>query len=65
MFRSPPPANPQGEKVAPVCDAANVRAFPTWVIGGKTIEGELDLDEVERELARVEREAAAAAAAAQ
>lgn len=52
----------KGEKVATVCDAANVRAFPTWVIGGKTIEGELDLDEVERELDRVEREAAAAAA---
>lgn len=57
-----PCATPQGEKVATVCDAANVRAFPTWVIGGKTIEGELDLDEVERELDRVEREAAAAAA---
>jgi hypothetical protein len=40
----------QGEKVAPACEAAGVRAFPTWVIGGKTIEGELSLEELAAEL---------------
>ncbi|EFJ41997.1 hypothetical protein VOLCADRAFT_107426 [Volvox carteri f. nagariensis] len=51
----------RGEKVAPACEAANVRAFPTWVIGGKTLEGELQLDEVEREVQRAEAAAATAA----
>mgnify|MGYP001807566211 CR=1 FL=1 len=41
-----------------------MRAFPTWVIGGKTIEGELLLDEVEKELARAEAAAAAPEAVA-
>ncbi|PNW74514.1 hypothetical protein CHLRE_12g493150v5 [Chlamydomonas reinhardtii] len=54
----------KGEKLAPLCEAANVRAFPTWVIGGKTIEGELLLDEVEKELARAEAAAAAPEAVA-
>ncbi|PNH08009.1 hypothetical protein TSOC_005456 [Tetrabaena socialis] len=49
----------QGEKPAALCEAANVRAFPTWVIGGKTIEGELSLSEVEVEVARAEAAAAA------
>ncbi|GLI59163.1 hypothetical protein VaNZ11_000990 [Volvox africanus] len=55
----------RGEKVAPACEAANVRAFPTWMIGGRTIEGELQLDEVEKELLRAEAAAAAAAAASE
>ncbi|GIL84640.1 hypothetical protein Vretimale_14537 [Volvox reticuliferus] len=53
----------RGEKVAPACAAANIRAFPTWVIGGKTIEGELQLDELEKELVRAEAAAAAAGTA--
>ncbi|GLC37706.1 hypothetical protein PLESTB_000887200 [Pleodorina starrii] len=54
----------RGEKVAPLCEAANVRAFPTWSIGGKTIEGELLLSEIEKELQRAEAEAAAGAPSA-
>jgi hypothetical protein len=30
------------------CQAAGVRAFPTWVIGGQTIEGELSVSELAR-----------------
>ncbi|KAG2492135.1 hypothetical protein HYH03_009626 [Edaphochlamys debaryana] len=40
----------KGEKMSPLCDTAGVQAFPTWVIGGKKIEGELTLTELEKEL---------------
>lgn len=53
-----PPLPPQDEMVAPACKAANVRAFPTWVIGDKSVEGMLQLDEIEREVARAEAAAA-------
>ena len=33
------------------CEEAGVRAFPTWVINGRTVEGELSLDALEAELA--------------
>lgn len=40
----------QGAKVAAACETANVKAFPTWVIGGRNIEGELQLPELQAEL---------------
>ncbi|MEW5308528.1 MAG: hypothetical protein WDW38_000480 [Sanguina aurantia] len=40
----------RGAKVAAACESANVKAFPTWVIGGRNIEGELLLPELEAEL---------------
>ena len=40
----------QGTKIADACQEAGVRAFPTWSINGKTIEGELSLEELEKEL---------------
>ncbi len=44
----------QGTKVIDACDAAGVRAFPTWVINGKVVEGQLTLDALEAELASTE-----------
>ena len=41
----------QGAKMVPACEAAGVRAFPTWVVNGRTVEGELSLDALEAELA--------------
>ncbi|GAX79665.1 hypothetical protein CEUSTIGMA_g7106.t1 [Chlamydomonas eustigma] len=40
----------RGERIADVCEAAGVRAFPTWVINGRTVEGDLSLDALEQEL---------------
>ena len=40
----------QGTKVIEACDAAGVRAFPTWVINGRVIEGQLTLEALEEEL---------------
>lgn len=37
----------RGVKIAPACEAAGVKAFPTWVINGKTLEGELSLEMLE------------------
>jgi hypothetical protein len=51
----------RGAAIAPACDAAGVKAFPSWVIDGKLLEGELSLGELEGELAK---KAAAAPAAA-
>ncbi|GBF90107.1 thiol-disulfide oxidoreductase-like [Raphidocelis subcapitata] len=48
-------------KLAPACAAVPVRAFPTWTIGDRVIEGELDFDAIESTLDEV---AAAAATAA-
>jgi hypothetical protein len=32
----------QGIRIERACDAAGVRAFPTWVIKGNVTEGEMD-----------------------
>jgi hypothetical protein len=60
---------PQGVKIAPACEAAGVKAFPTWVINGNITEGQLDLNGLEALLAAdsssSSSEAAAVAAAAQ
>jgi len=40
----------KGVKVVDACDAAGVRAFPTWVINGKVVEGELTLEALQKEL---------------
>jgi hypothetical protein len=37
----------QGVKIAPACEEAGVKAFPTWVINGTLTEGELDLNALE------------------
>lgn len=57
-------------KIAPACEAASVKAFPTWVINGSVTEGQLDLNALEALLAAADgssgsSEAAAVAAAAQ
>jgi hypothetical protein len=60
---------PQGVKIAPACEEASVRAFPTWVIGGSVTEGQLDLNALEDLLTQAQgsssssTEAAAVAAA--
>jgi hypothetical protein len=33
----------QGTPLAPECEAAGVRAFPTWVINGQLVEGQQTL----------------------
>ena len=38
----------QGETEAKACADAGVRAFPTWIINDKTVEGELTFDEVDK-----------------
>jgi uncharacterized membrane protein/glutaredoxin len=41
--------DPRGSAARPAaCQAAGVRAFPTWVIGGQTIEGTLSIEELAR-----------------
>ena len=40
----------QGIRMAPACEDAGVRAFPTWVVNGRTVEGELSLEALEAEL---------------
>ncbi len=50
-----PGDGPQGVKVVEACEAAGVRAFPTWSINGKVVEGELTLDALEAELASADR----------
>lgn len=34
----------QGTKLLEACDAAGVRAFPTWVINGRSLEGEFTIE---------------------
>jgi hypothetical protein len=41
----------RGVQIAPACDAAGVQAFPTWVINGRMLEGELTLEQIKEELA--------------
>jgi len=38
----------QGVKIADACEAASVKAFPTWLIGGTATEGQLDLAQLEQ-----------------
>ncbi|KAG1656682.1 hypothetical protein FOA52_007252 [Chlamydomonas sp. UWO 241] len=40
----------QGSPIAKACADASVRAFPSWVINDRLVEGELSLDELEAEL---------------
>ena len=41
--------DPRGAEARPdLCQAAGVRAYPTWVIGGKTIEGEVSPTDLAR-----------------
>jgi hypothetical protein len=37
-------------KIAPACEAAGVKAFPTWVIGGTATEGQLELSALQEML---------------
>eukprot|EP00798_Chlamydomonas_sp_ICE-L_P020047 gene20047-26763_t len=51
----------EGEQMDRACKDAKVRAFPTWVINGKSVEGELSLNAIQDILdGRAEKEAAAA-----
>jgi len=61
---SPPPSPTQGVKIAPACEAASVKAFPTWVINGAATEGQLDLAQLEALLDTTPAAAEAAAVAA-
>jgi hypothetical protein len=58
----------QGVKIADACEAAGVKAFPTWVINGAVTEGQVELQQLEAMLAEAQggaaQEAAAVAAAA-
>lgn len=40
----------QGLPVDKACSDAGVRAFPTWVINGRNVEGELTLEALQAEL---------------
>lgn len=40
----------QGVKIDDACSAAGVRAFPTWLINGRVLEGEFSLEELGAEL---------------
>lgn len=60
----------QGVKIADACEAAGVKAFPTWVINGATTEGQLELPALQAALDAAQgagaagQEAASVAAAA-
>lgn len=51
----------RGVQIAPACEAAGVQAFPTWVINGRVVEGELSLEQIDEELAAVGQQGVAAA----
>lgn len=53
----------QGVKIADACEAASVKAFPTWVINGNVTEGQLELDQLEQMLQEATQPAAATATA--
>jgi uncharacterized membrane protein len=54
----------RGIDVAPACNAAGVKAFPTWRLpDGSTVEGELSLEQLEQSLAKVESGGSAVAGA--
>eukprot|EP00775_Hariotina_reticulata_P003062 gene3062-3342_t len=38
----------RGVKIADACEVASVKAFPTWLIGGTVMEGQLDLAQLEQ-----------------
>jgi hypothetical protein len=54
----------QGVKIADACEAAGVKAFPTWVINGDTTEGQVELQQLEAMLAEAQAQGAAAQEAA-
>ncbi|KAI8470427.1 MAG: hypothetical protein J3K34DRAFT_368500 [Monoraphidium minutum] len=54
----------RGAPIAPACAAVPVKAFPTWVIAGEVVEGELEFDEITARLDAAEGGGAAAAALA-
>eukprot|EP00798_Chlamydomonas_sp_ICE-L_P015767 gene15767-21890_t len=51
----------KGATMAQACQDAGVKAFPSWVINGKLIEGELTLEDAEKELALANEATVAAA----
>jgi hypothetical protein len=44
----------QGVEMAPVCKAAGLEGFPTWVVGGKKLEGAKTLEELQAALDKLE-----------
>lgn len=54
----------QGVKIAPACEEAGVKAFPTWVINGSVTEGQLDLNALEAMLTEEGGQAGSTAEAA-
>eukprot|EP00878_Enallax_costatus_P002963 GHUV01003159.1.p1 GENE.GHUV01003159.1~~GHUV01003159.1.p1 ORF type:complete len:370 (+),score=119.68 GHUV01003159.1:213-1322(+) len=51
----------KGVKIADACEAASVKAFPTWIINGNTTEGQLELEQLEQQLQDAAQPAAATA----
>ena len=43
----------QGALVNPVCTAADLEGFPTWIIGDKKLSGEQTFDQLEAALANI------------
>ena len=41
----------QGVRMVAACEEAGIKAFPTWSINGRTVEGDLSLGALEAELA--------------
>ena len=37
------------------CSIAKIRGYPTWVIGGKVVEGEMEVAELEQVVGEIER----------
>lgn len=38
----------KGQGRASVCDDADIKGYPTWIINGKQYPGEIELDELEK-----------------
>lgn len=43
----------QEAKVNPVCTAADLEGFPTWIIGGQKLSGEQTFDQLEAALSKL------------
>jgi len=43
----------QEAKVNPVCTAADLAGFPTWIIGGQKLSGEQTFDQLEAALSKL------------
>ena len=43
----------QGAEVNPVCTAADLEGFPTWIIGDKKLSGEQTFDQLETALSKI------------